>query len=161
MTTTITGSGGVSKVQTGAIEHGDLPTGSVLQVVSASTGTTTTIGTTAWVSATNLLVSITPKFANSKIMVTANVDFDANTANRIQWFSLFRGSTNLGDSGNGFSSNVADSGRMQSTIGMSYLDSPNTTSSTTYQVYSKVNSNYAYINLYGSHSTITVTEIAG
>jgi len=138
-----------------------MPAGAVIQVVSATTGTTTTIGTTAWVAATNLLVNITPKFATSKIMVTANVDFDANTANRIQWFSLFRGSTNLGSAGNGFNANVAASGRIQSTAGMSYLDSPNTTSSTTYQVYSKVNSNYAYINLYGSYSTITVMEIAG
>ena len=45
MTTTITGAGGVSQVQAGAIESSDLPSGSVVQIVNFQTGTMAT-GTT-------------------------------------------------------------------------------------------------------------------
>ena len=135
--------------------------GHVVQVVSTSSNTSTAMGTAnTWTAATDLSVSITPKFSNSKIMIIANVDFDANAANRLQWFTIFRDSTNLGDAVNGFSANVSAGSRLQGVAGMNYLDSPNTTSLTTYYVYSKNNGTSTYINLYGSKSTITVMEIA-
>ena len=135
--------------------------GHVVQVVSTSSNTTTTMGTAnTWTAATDLSVSITPKFSNSKIMIIANVDFDANAANRLQWFTIYRDSTNIGNASNGFSANTAAGSRLQGVAGMNYLDSPNTTSPTTYSVYSKNNSTSTYINLYGSVSTITVMEIA-
>lgn len=137
-------------------------TGAVLQVQSTSTNTTTVIGTAnTWTAATDLNVSITPKFATSKILIVANVDYDANAAGRMQWFTLYRDSTNLGEASNGFSAHTSSGARLQSEAGMNYLDSPNTTSSITYSVYTKCNSTSTYVNLYGSVSTITVMEIAG
>lgn len=138
-----------------------LPAGSVIQVQSTSTSTTTTIGTAnTWTAATDLNVTITPKFATSKILVVANVDYDANAAGRMQWFTLYRGSTNLGQASNGMSVHISSAARLQGEAGMNYLDSPNTTSAVTYTVYTKCNSTSTYVNLYGSQSTITVMEIA-
>jgi len=138
-----------------------LPAGSVIQVQSTSTNTPTTINATqTWTAATNFYVSITPKFATSKILIVANVDYDANAAGRMQWFTLYRDSTNLGNVNNGFSANTSSGSRLQGEAGMNYLDSPNTTSSITYSVYTKCNSTPTYVNLYGSYSTITVMEIA-
>jgi len=145
-----------------ALPSSAMPTGSVIQVQSTSTNTTTVIGTAnTWTAPTDLNVSITPKFATSKILIVANVDYDANAAGRMQWFTLYRDSTNLGEATNGFSANTSSGGRLQGEAGMNYLDSPNTTSSITYSVYTKCNSTSTYVNLYGSYSTITVMEIAG
>ena len=80
MTTTITGSGGVSKVQDGSIGTADfaanaitaatLPTGSVIQVVNntGSTEVSTTVSAT-WITASGT-VTITPISASSKIQLS-------------------------------------------------------------------------------------------
>ena len=44
-------------------------------------------------------------------------------------------------------------------IGMSYLDSPNTTSQVTYQVYMKVNTGTSYINYGAGKASIIAWEI--
>jgi len=70
MPTEISGSTGVNKIQSSAIEYGDLPTGSVLQVVHTEDGTKQTISSTT----TKLIeASITMKGANSSLLIKANV----------------------------------------------------------------------------------------
>ncbi len=52
--------------------------------------------------------------------------------------TIYRDSTNLAGSNNSFAGqNIGYSGSIYSTIAMSYLDSPNTTSATVYAVYIK------------------------
>ena len=71
MPTEISGATGVNKVQSSAIETGDLPTGSVLQV-RQTTGTTT-ISTTSFTSTNtwtdHYSLSITPSSTSSKILI--------------------------------------------------------------------------------------------
>jgi hypothetical protein len=92
MPTEISGATGVNKVQTGAIETGDLPTGSVLQVVqtvysgitaqSNVTAQTTDSGgySSAGLNWTDLDTTITPSATSSKILVMINAQFSTATA---------------------------------------------------------------------------------
>jgi len=85
---TLDGTTGVSAVQAGAVESGDLPAGSVIQVVSTTLtfGTAETISATSFGSVnTDLAVSITPTSATSKLLLMLNLsgssdDNNGNTA---------------------------------------------------------------------------------
>ena len=86
MTTTISGSTGVSKVQTGAIEHGDLPSGAVLQVVNfISTAKTSQTLTRTDAIVSDITKSITPLAANSKFLVNIRWFGEARTG----WDAIF------------------------------------------------------------------------
>ena len=116
--------------------------GKVLQVVYASTTTTTTITTTTFTDITNLTATITPSATTSKIMVLASV---AATAYRDGNYAgtgirLLRGATVIYDPSSTdnratlwhYSSSLTSiAGRHL--VPMNYLDSPSTTSATTYK----------------------------
>jgi hypothetical protein len=130
----------------------------------------------AWIDITGLSVNITPTLSTSKILVQISIVGGGLNAVNEAKFRLVRDSTVIyaGDpAGNralGFAAGLAiDSGSTFTSCG-TFIDSPNTTSSTTYkiQVYSN---NTVYINrtsqdaddanrLRGA-SSLTVTEIAG
>jgi hypothetical protein len=150
-------------------------TGSVLQVVSTAKTDVFTTTSTTMADVTGLSVTVTPKFASSKIFISAN--FSARTTiNCNAAARLLRDSTAIG---------VGDAvgSRVQSTTGalvsqpasfvapMQFLDSPNTTSATTYKVQVQVSAGTLGIGSQGDDSnsaaltrfisTITVMEIAG
>jgi len=131
MTTTITGAGGVSQVQAGAIEHGDLPSGSVLQVVQVTSNSSTT-PTASWTAVAGGAITIAPSATSSKVMVTFTSGGMSNgTANDIQ-IRLVRGSTVVRSI-----SRYGYEGPNDWTacpLTLSYLDSPSTTSATTYSI---------------------------
>jgi len=136
--------------------------GVVLQVVNATyaTQTSTTSGT---YSATGLTATITPKFSNSKILVLASYSFFvAGTSPANASAALYRNNTtqliigNYTENGSGIASYIIN----QETT--NYLDSPATTSATTYTIYYKANnSGTAYINGGTNTATMTLLEIAG
>lgn len=153
--------------------------GNVLQVVSTTktdTFSTTTSG--SWVDITGMSVSITPTSASNKILVSYNILL----ANNNGWYvmlKLVRGSTDIaiGDAAgsrtrattvNGLGSPLVDYPFLQS---MQFLDSPATTSATTYKLQMYFGGNTSYVNrstidsdsssYFRSASTITVMEIAG
>ena len=113
---------------------------SVLQVVSATkTNTFSTVSTTP-VNITGLSASITPKTTASKVLVRATLCVSNSAATAGSFIYLRRGNTNilLGDTA-GF--RTASSGffrasqtLMQHTVSMEFMDSPSTTSTTTYNV---------------------------
>lgn len=116
-----------------------LPAGSVLQVVQ--TAKTDTFSTTSgYASVTGLSVSITPTSATSKILVT--VSFGGISANNSSFkMGVYRGATPIyvGDAA-GSRPQASAQGQLSASFAalfgaFSYLDSPATTSSTTYQVY--------------------------
>ena len=118
--------------------------GKVLQVVTATDGTERSTTSTSFVTASNTLsVTITPSSASSKIFVTmTTAGLRGSGAAGSTRYTIFRGATNLGDSTSGMtlffdSDSVQDFGFP---VAMSILDSPNTTSAITYQVYLKVSS---------------------
>ena len=116
-------------------------TGKILQVIQAvKTDTATTTSENTFVD-TGLSVSITPSSASNKILVTANLSFSAGDRQNIAW-RLVRDSTDLymGDAaGNRTRASgavrVADHQDAEhQNVTSIFLDSPNTTSATTYKV---------------------------
>ena len=157
-TTAFTGS--ASQITSGTLPSAQLPTGSVLQVVNANTTTNTSTTSTSFV-ATAVSTSITPKFSNSKILI--NISSAVYVPSNEQcWLTIYRNSTELSGSTAGFSYVwfAGQRGVMPSTI--SYLDSPATTSSTTYTLYFRTTSGTASDTPNnGTKATITLMEIAG
>lgn len=146
-----TGSSGQS------IPKAALPTGSVLQVVQGSSnGATTT--STSFVDS-GLSASISPTSSTSKILVTVSGVCRSVTVRG--GFALVRGSTQL------FGYQEANGSGSQVPYSFTYLDSPATTSSTTYKLQIACSSgggsfnNYDVGTLYsGSINYITLMEIA-
>jgi hypothetical protein len=188
MTTTITGSGGVSQVQDGSIGTADfaanaitaakLPSGSVLQVKQTVLTTSSAAAIDGWYDITGLSVSITPTSSSSKILIRVNVFACVSNQGWTTGIRIMRGSTviGIGTSGNNTRNNAAAWVYMSGTNGgdaahmpVEYLDSPSTTNATTYKVqYMGGNTGVTtYINRLPANdavcsiSTITVTEIAG
>jgi hypothetical protein len=158
----LNGTTGVSLVQDGVITDANLPAGSVLQVVQGSSATAVTASSTTPVS-TGLSVSITPSSASSKILVFANCsDIDNQAAGRTMVVRLFRDSTDVA-SGTYSLATFADTGsRSIIPCSISFLDSPSTTSATTYEVYinSRTSDNVIFNSQSGT-AVIIAMEIAG
>ena len=138
-----------------------LPAGHVVQVQSVASSAQLTLSSINTWLATGIQVNITPKFSTSKILIIANIDFDANAANRLFFTSIFRNdSVNLGQANNGFNASTSAAGRMMSSVGINHLDSPATTSAVNYEVYARCNGQPTYVNLYGGVNGLTLMEIA-
>ena len=137
-------------------------TGNILQVVSTTKTDTSSFAsntTNTFVDLSGLSVSITPTSASSKILIEFDVSVAVGTGT--VHVRLVRGSTPIavGDSA---------SNRLQSTVArrsmssvyslentpmsMSFLDSPNTTSATTYKIQMAVTGSTSAINAYAGGS---------
>ena len=141
-------------------------TGHVIQVINA-TYSTQTSNITSTFADTGLTASITPLSASSKILVTVNVSGVRKVTNNT-WieFRLLKNSTVLFNMESSAGRNGSSTDNAVGSVSTSYLDSPATTSATTYKVqFSSANNNTeAVINVSGntgSTSTITLMEIAG
>ncbi len=143
--------------------------GKVLQVVQQDLSTATS-STSASFADTGLSLSITPTSASSKVLVMVSVQLQSYRGNNAAgWsFNIIRGSTSVWET-NGIRVYQEQSGTatvLAVPNSAFYLDSPNTTSSTTYKVQMKpestANSSNVTINSndYGTaRSTITLLEI--
>jgi hypothetical protein len=139
--------------------------GKVLQVVFASTNTNVTVASTTPTDS-GLTASITPSASTSKILVIYNQALfgERNTTAVAGAIRLLRGATVIQDLGYPKSINLAGVTNVgfANMYGASYLDSPATTSSTTYKtqvnVNTTANSGYVAANS-GVFSTITLLEI--
>jgi len=158
--------------------------GSVIQVVSTTKTDTTSFvsaSTNTYVDITGMSVTITPTSATNKILVMYTVGVSSN-ANATIHIRLYRGATSIGQ-GNASGNRLGDSliwrpngNQYNYDIGPlsnSFLDSPATTSATTYKLAATLGSTYNgtfYLNRSWSDtdndysgrtaSTITVMEIA-
>jgi hypothetical protein len=169
MPTIISGDGTITGLTaTGISAVQDLPAGSVLQVVNATYSTIAST-TSSTYSDTGLTATITPKFATSKILAIASVTgIFKDTGNTNIALRLVRGSTSISvfELIAGYTGNTSSNGAGGSSV--IYLDSPATTSATTYKVQfasagnvaSASINNYAFGATAGT-STITLMEIAG
>ena len=135
------------------------PTGTVIQVVGGTYSTQTST-TSSTFTATGLSVSITPKFANSKILVVGMMNFQA-PASQDSFYNLYRGATSLGQSSNGIGIVEAGNQVILCTNAISYLDSPATTSSTTYSISFRTTGSTMFCCVNGQVATLTALEIAG
>jgi len=116
--------------------------GQVIQVLSATDSTSRTASSASFVTGSNTLsVTITPSAAANKIFIIVHLYATENdTDNSFAMYTVFRGATNLaGANGAGITLINADGSAEtpfeMSTTPMTFLDSPNTTSALTYQVY--------------------------
>ena len=137
------------------------PAGAVLQVVSAATNTNTSTTSSSFVAITNLTASITPTSSTSKILVLVNMNIYGASVNTEAVATIYRAGADL-TGGSGFADVYAGSTDIIQQAPMVYLDSPATTSSTTYAVYFKRTQGTATIqsSLRGTTNTITLMEIA-
>jgi hypothetical protein len=144
--------------------------GGVLQVISVTktdTFSTTSAGT--FVDVTGLSVSITPKSASNKILIFCTIPC-SHPASAIARFNIVRGSTNICQPAsvqNLSSSKTAYylSGDLGAASDIHFLDSPATTSATTYKIQCCSNGGTMFVGQRNSGdmampSTITVMEIA-
>ena len=159
-----------AKILNATIASGDLASGvagagKVLQVVSTLNTTYASSTTTnSWLDA-SLSLSITPTLSTSKILVSTNEgvygDCDVDGHSTYGGYRILRDSTAIVESTT--SKMFSRGGQAPApTIGISYLDSPNTTASVTYktQVYNNSSSNRTMrINQF-ENATITLMEIA-
>jgi hypothetical protein len=161
------------------ITTGNIPTGQIIQVVSTTkTDTFSSATTNAFTDITGLSVSITPSSSSNKILVMASVQGINTDSNA--YFRLVRDATAIGvGATSGSRSSVSSSNvftganTANAMLGSSFqfLDSPSTTSSTTYKIQFITDVGTTYVNrtstdgnfLYTgrSQSTITVMEIKG
>jgi hypothetical protein len=143
--------------------------GKVLQVVQGTTSTSTTIATTTYTD-TTLTATITPSSATSKVLVLVMQNWCnfANTSAAYSAIKLLRGATdvyvsptNFGMGGTyGNTSTIVESRGMAV---VNYLDSPATTSATTYKTQGRPENSTSSQNVIfqqGSNpSTIILLEI--
>ena len=147
--------------------------GKVLQVVQGTTTTETSVASTTFAD-TTLSASITPSAITSKVlvMVTQNFQSAADASATGGAVRLVRGATAIYNlDANGYNAYYASSGTLSSplstnfieTISFMYLDSPSTTSSTTYKTqtrtYSTANSRYSKANGESVQANIVLMEI--
>lgn len=143
-----------------AVTRSQLPTGSVLQVINFNTTSQTSTTSTSFVT-TNITASITPTSATSKILIIATyISNDTNVSGQ-SFHTLYRNSTNLGGVNGMTQFYLGSSIPMSAPINMMYLDSPATTSATSYTAYVRSGGGQT-INIVpnGENGTITLMEIA-
>jgi hypothetical protein len=157
--------------------------GKVLQVVQTVKTDTFSTTSSTFTDVTGLSVSITPSSASNKILVLAQISYGGQS-DLYGYAKLIRGSTSI------FEGDSDSASRVEATVGLNttapagnenakqriatinYLDSPATTSATTYKIQvgnydsfsltinkSYSDTDFAYI--VRSTSSITVMEIAG
>ena len=135
--------------------------GKVLQVVNATYSTQTTSSSSTFVTS-GLTATITPTSATSKILVlTNNNGCGKESSNTFIQMKLTRNSTDLITFENGAASSGGTGTNYIGSISCCYLDSPATTSATTYLTKIASGNNTSYINTTnnGTTSTITLLEI--
>jgi hypothetical protein len=124
----------------------------VIQTVKTDTFTTTS---TSFVDITGLTATITPSATTSKILIVGQVAMGGTAATRSMGFLQLAGGnagTYIGDAaGSRIRSvfgglDVPDNANFLYSFPIVYLDSPATTSATTYKIQMKVSANTGYIN---------------
>lgn len=154
-----------STVTTGTLPGARLPAGSVLQVVQSVYAGSSVTTSSATPVTTNFSASITPSSSSSKILVIANPSWSVNSAggaNGTAVMHIYRGGSSRYqmycrtynyDNANGIYQNNAQA--------LIYLDSPATTSSTTYTLFFELAAgNGTSFTSDGGNSSMTLMEIA-
>lgn len=138
--------------------------GKVLQVVQGTLTGQATNSSSSFAD-TGLTVSITPSASTSKVLVLLNANgVGKDSANGSADFRILRGATTVYKFSDNTAFNNVNGANLGTGLSASYLDSPATTSSTTYKLqFAGVNGARALINVWANTndcmSNITVLEI--
>ena len=164
--TAITGTipqGNIANASLGAVTAlpASIPTGRVLQVVTTVDTTERSTTSTSFATASNgLSVNITPSSTSNKVYVIVSTATYNSTAAKSIYLTIYKGSTNLGNA-QGLIRNLVQGSAAGSASTCAILNSPNTTSQVTYQVYLKTDSGGTALLNANTPGTITAFEIAG
>ena len=132
--------------------------GQVLQQVNATEVSISNDSTTNGV-ATGLTLSITPSAASSKILVMANI-YTNILDGRGYGIHIMRGATRVYVDNYAWGAVLPDNANLRSARTWHYLDSPNTTSATTYAINASTESaNTVYFQANTCQSTLTLMEV--
>ena len=152
--------------------------GGIIQVVQTVKNdvftTSSVVSSGGYVDITGLAVTITPQSASNKILVRACM-YNGVASNNVNFFRLLRGSTFInqpsGTSSSGASYNAHAfsyyDATYQDSTAIELLDSPATTSATTYKIQMGVTGQTGTINAFAGTSnyygisTITAMEVCG
>lgn len=138
--------------------------GKVLQVVSAFKDDAFTTTSTTYVDVTGLSATLTPATTSSKILIMVSIKLSQSTASERAQVTIKRGTTEIANSPTGFDGfctyNLTGSpmGVILYPSNIVYLDSPATTSSTTYKVQLQASAGTATVNREGHNSTVRGTS---
>ena len=138
-----------------ALEFGTASGGKVLQVLTVTDNTQRSTNSTSFVTASSTLtLAITPASVSNKILILAQANVCGIRSNTTAFGTIFKDGTNLAGT-NGF---FAFDGVHPSYI---YLDSPSTTSATTYDIRIRMDTTAAYIAYQNTLASLTLMEIQG
>lgn len=140
--------------------------GKIAQVQSTFKSDAFSTTSTSFVDVTGLSVSITPIATTSKVLIMAYISSSGSTTNDY-YMNLNRDSTAICQTTSGSTISTARgfvSSAMTLYTTVVFLDSPTTTSATTYKIQGRAGSDTFYVNrrgadTLGSTSTITVMEV--
>ena len=147
-----------------------MPAGAVLQVLQANTTTQTQIssGERVFSDVTGLSQVITPKYSDSKVLIRAMISYYQNAQADCGALRIMRGSTEIyGDIHSvGYTGGSNQHGNV---VMIEFLDSPSTTSATTYKIqaarnYGASSASFTVNTTFDGQPTgsnITLMEIAG
>ena len=159
-------SDGSGNLTAGTIPAKTIGTGAVLQVVQTTYSTNT--NTNSNVYSDVFSGSITPSSTSSKILVIVHLQGVGKSFNDTQpQFKLLRNTTDIHNISSVVALTSNSNTNYVGTVSTSYLDSPSTTSSTSYKIQfrSQANLSQVYVNnafvAGDSVSSITLMEIAG
>ena len=137
-----------------------MPAGAILQVIRAETSTEVNLSSSTYTDL-GLSATITPKFSSSKILVFWSVHSRIKTTEGGFGSKLIRGSTAVWTSGASFFvyGNFVDE---RHSTEFKYLDSPNTTSATTYKIQVATHDGKQVLfSANGNQASILLMEVAG
>jgi hypothetical protein len=139
--------------------------GKIIQVVNSTAAVARYQATVTAFTNTGFSVSITPKFANSKI----RIDFSATiyATSHYVYLDIYRDATTSlsGDATNGFTGPIAYTTTYWQNAGFFVFDSPNTTSAVTYNIFTRTASGEVIVGsqtsaVYPNAVYLSATEIA-
>lgn len=178
MPITIDGSGTITGLSVGGLPNGtvtaaDLASGAarsnfgagaILQVVQTTKTDVFSSTSTSYVDITGMSASITPTSSSSRIAIFISFTAGSTAVNNIFQFLLLRGSTSIfaGDTRAGYNSVAIGGARGifdtngANTFALNYVDSPATTSSTTYKLQGRCEGGTFRINANGSDTSGSV-----
>ena len=140
--------------------------GKIIQVVNNTTPTARFGAAVTTFTDTGFSVTITPKFANSKILLNLNATvYSTNNYVYVDFYKNGVSLTGSATNGDGLCGPTCISLAYWCSLATFYEDSPNTTSAVTYNLYGRTNSGTLYVGaftsaVYPSAVYLSATEIA-
>ena len=155
LTSAVTGTLPTANGGTGATSFSP---GKVLQVVTTTKTDTTSTSSSSYVDISGMTLSITPASSSNKIFIMFDIGLSSSSTGRSDKIRLLRDSTAIVDPANLFRLGSVNS--VMYNASTNFLDSPNTTSATTYKLQwlSEGGAFTCYLNRRGNNSTVFTTS---